>query len=181
VTELLRTGSIKAAEGKWEDADDLRHRAASTLIGVRDTSVAKTPEFADLDAKVDALGKKIQPQVDRIEQQREAVAALQRKRQEEQDRKNAAQAAKDALKEAQLGERPGKRWVDGCNYVCRRAVLEQMNDPDSFECESSTEPQIEGDAWTVRIFYRGKNAFGAKVLDSSKCFIQGGQVVKITH
>jgi hypothetical protein len=180
-SELLRIGSTKAALGQWEDADDYRQRAASALASVRGTSVEQTKEFADLDAKLDALGKKLQPWVDRMAKQRAAAAALEGRKQAEQDRKNAEQASKDALKEAQLGKKPGQRGFDGCNYVCREAVKQQMNDPDSFECQSSTEPQVEGDYWTVRISYRGKNGFGAKVLDSSKCFIQSGEVVRITQ
>jgi hypothetical protein len=50
---------------------------------------------------------------------------------------------------------------------CRRAVISRLDDPDSFECASSTEPQIEGEYWTAVVYYRAKNGFGAKVLTNA--------------
>ena len=51
--------------------------------------------------------------------------------------------------------------------------------PDSFQCLASTEPQIEGDYWTVRIYYSASGLGVMKTKLTTKCWIQGGDVVKM--
>lgn len=89
-------------------------------------------------------------------------------------------SATDASSSAR-GPRPDQRhWRDNCNFVCRRAVLDNLSVPDSFECLASTEPQIEGDYWTVVVYYRASSASTvSKLQTQTKCFIQGGSVVKM--
>ncbi len=54
-----------------------------------------------------------------------------------------------------------------------------MNDPGSYEHIQSTVPVGEGDYWTVVSSFRGKNAFGALIINTKKFYIQQGQVVKV--
>lgn len=78
------------------------------------------------------------------------------------------------------GAKPHERWMDNCNMRCRRAVIDNLSQPDSFQCVASTEPQIEGDFWTVVIYYRASSASDvSKVQTQTKCFIQGGSVVRM--
>ncbi|WP_237081803.1 hypothetical protein [Myxococcus xanthus] len=54
-----------------------------------------------------------------------------------------------------------------------------MNDPDSYEHVSSTVPVAHEAYWLVKSTFRGKNAFGGKVLNTRYFFIQQGWVVRV--
>jgi hypothetical protein len=55
-----------------------------------------------------------------------------------------------------------------------------MHDADSYEHVRTTVPVVEGDYGTVVSSFRGKNVFGAKVINTKKFYIQQGQVVKVS-
>jgi hypothetical protein len=56
-------------------------------------------------------------------------------------------------------------------------VKQVAKDPDSIECVRSTPPVIEGPSWTTTMVFRGKNSFGAKVLNQKKFYLQNNKVV----
>jgi hypothetical protein len=148
-----------ANQGKWIESEQASAEATEMLGEFRETSVEKTDGWATLSTRLDAVLARIAPKVARIHQKEAA--------QEEQAQGSAALR----------GKKPAE-WVDGCCFECREYLKRAMNDPDSYECVSATQPQIEGPYWTVLMSFRGTNGFGAKVVNTQKFFIQGGQVVK---
>jgi len=74
------------------------------------------------------------------------------------------------------GPKPVLVWHE-CS-PCRNYLQQTLNDPDSYEHVSSSEPAIDGDYWVVDMTFRAKNAFGAKVLSSQRFYIQRQIVVR---
>jgi len=69
--------------------------------------------------------------------------------------------------------------IGGCCFKCFSYMKRSANDPDSIECMSSTLPVKEGASWTTTTTFRGKNAFGAKVLSTKKFYLQDNVVVDV--
>ncbi|MBN8544248.1 MAG: hypothetical protein J0M34_08300 [Alphaproteobacteria bacterium] len=64
-------------------------------------------------------------------------------------------------------------------YIPVEIYLEQvMNDPGSLEMEGCGEVRHTKQGWLVSCSYRGKNAFGATILDGGWFTIRYGQVIK---
>jgi hypothetical protein len=141
----------------WALANAKLMQARDEFATLTGTKVQGTPQWTAVKQEISAVEKRVQPHVP---QPTEA--------------KSGGSAATDAR-----GPKPDEVWFDGCNMTCRKGVKAQMHDPDSFECVTSTLPQAEGDYWTVVMRYRGSNMVGAKVLTTSKCFIQNGEVMRI--
>ena len=84
-----------------------------------------------------------------------------------------------ALKAAIRGPKPVNSAWDGSVREVERYLKTVMHDPDSYDHIRSTEPVGEGDYWTVVSSFRGKNAFGALIINTKKFYIQQGEVVKV--
>ncbi|WP_233595278.1 MULTISPECIES: hypothetical protein [Corallococcus] len=77
------------------------------------------------------------------------------------------------------GEKPMNSPWDGSVPEVERYLKKVMNDPDSYEHVSSSAPVARDAFWIVKSSFRGKNAFGGKVLNTRYFFIQQGQVVRV--
>lgn len=157
IKSALSIATARANAGKWLDADAQLSEAQGLLDGLVGTKIEGTPEWTALGKQVDAQRRVVAPQVERI-------------RKKEEDEK-----AKDAVVAALRGSKPSC----GSWSMCASTIKENLNDADSFEFVDSTEVQAEGPSWTCAIKFRAKNAFGAKILDARKCWIQQGNVVKM--
>jgi hypothetical protein len=104
--------------------------------------------------QIAAQRKTIQPQIDAIKAKR------------------AKQAAAAALLEATRGPRPENSAWDGSIFCIESYLKTVMNDPDSYSHVSTTIAVPEGEYWVATSTFRGKNAFGALVLNSKKFYIQ---------
>jgi hypothetical protein len=162
VAAHLRKAQSAAWQGKWEDADNELTTAHRTLRGFEGTSVEQTKGFVDLTRQIAAQRRPLQPQLDRIEAKR---------RKEE---------AATALRAALRGPMPVSSGSDGAMLAVRRTLQASMHDPESYEHVRTTTPVIEGDYWVVVSWFRGKNVFGAKVLDGKRFYIRQGEVLKVS-
>lgn len=162
VAAKIKKAQQFAWQARWEDSDTVLTTAQQMLDGYKETSVADSKEYADLRNQIAAQRKTIQPQLDRIAEKR---------RQE---------AAAAAVRAAIRGPKPVNSVWDGSVSVVERAIKANMHDPSSYEHVGTTEPQIEGDYWVVITRFRGKNMFGAKVINTKKFYIQQGTVVKMS-
>lgn len=156
----INLASTKANLGKWLEADSALSEASGQLNDLRGTKVEGAPEWSALSKQIEAQRQRIAPQVERM------------KKKEDEEK------AKDALVSAVRGPEPPISPWDGACMPCERHIKTMMNDPDSYDHVTSTRPQIEGEYWTCVVQFRGKNAFGAKVINQRKCWIQQSQVVK---
>jgi hypothetical protein len=166
----LAEAATKATAGMWIAADDALDKAQRILDEFNGTSVGGSDAWIGLSKQLDAQRERVEPQADKIRAREEAQ---RRKAAEKEEAEQQAQSLVDQVR----GPKPGQ-WFDGCCFECREYLKRAMNDPDSYECVSSTQPQIEGPYWTVLMQFRGTNAFGAKVVNTERFFIQGRQVVK---
>lgn len=171
VAATVKRAQAKAWQGKVEESDEELDAATRQLDTFKGTSVATSKDFGDLVALIAERRKAIQPQVERLREKRrtdEAAAA---------DKRSKVEAAA-AIKELIRGPRPTNSAWDGSVSSVERVVKASMHDPSSYSHVSTTVPVAEGDYWTVVSSFRGKNAFGALVINSKKFFIQSGVVVK---
>jgi hypothetical protein len=167
-----KQAQVAMYSGIWKLAEENLDNAQSDLSSFAGTSVATTKDWTDLNAKVSALRDKLQPQLDIIAAREAKKAAAD---QAKADNAQAAESVSDAIR----GPEPKLSAWDGACNVCERAIKAQLNDPSSYGHAATARPQIEGAYWTVETSFRAKNAFGALILTSKKCFIQQGQVVRI--
>ena len=66
------------------------------------------------------------------------------------------------------------------SIACIESYLKTvMNDPDSYQHVSTTIPVAEGEYWVATSTFRGKNAFGALVVNTKELYIQQNEVVKV--
>lgn len=69
---------------------------------------------------------------------------------------------------------------DGSHNNLVQFVKQNMNDPQSFEHVSTGYSDIGGDTLLIKMNYRGKNAFGAKMLTQITALVKiDGQIIKI--
>ena len=161
VNAKLASATTQANQGKWVDSDETLDEASSILGEFKDTSVEKTQACSALSKRIEDQRARIKPQLDRIHA------------------KEAADQQKAAAVAAVRGEKPVNSAWDGSVRPCESAIKESLNDADSYQHVSTTQPMIEGPYWTVVTNFRAKNAFGALILAQHKCYIQQGQAVKI--
>ena len=162
IAAKIKKAQSLAWQGKWQDADEMLTTSQEMLDEFKETSLEQSKGFADLTTQIVAQRKAIQPQIDKMEAKR---------RQDE---------AAAALRAAIRGPKPVNSAWDGSVSAIERAVKANMHDQSSYEHVRTTVPVVEGDYWTVLSSFRGKNVFGAKVLNTKKFYIQLGQVVKMT-
>lgn len=183
ITSMIAAAQAKASQGKVEAADSELDSAQRALHDFKGTSVEQSKGFADLDSRIGEKKKAIQPQIERItEARRKTAAALA-----EKERREAAAAAEKARKEearaavlaAIRGPKPMNSPWDGSVHEVERYLDQVMKDPDSYKHVGSTQVVGEGNYWVVSSRFRGKNSFGAMVINQKKFFIQNGSVVRV--
>ena len=160
IASTLKSAQSKAWAGKWEDSDSELDSAQAKLDAFKGTSLEASNDFTGLANQITTQRRALQPHLDAIEAKRQKEAAAA------------------ALTAAVRGPRPENSAWDGSIYIVESAIKENMNDPESYEHVRTTMPIAEGEYWTCVTTFRGKNAFGGKVVNSKKVWIQGGQVVK---
>ena len=139
----------------------------------------------DFTAIVDQIADKkkaIKPQLDRVLEahRREDAARADKERRETEAReaKERREAAQEAALALVRGPMPHNSGWDGSVFEVEHYLKSVMNDPDSYQHVRSSAVGSEGNYWVVTSVFRGNNAFGAKVLNARKFYIQGGQVVR---
>lgn len=157
VDAKLSSAKKLAGEKEWEAAEKDLDAAAALLKPFEGSAAEKSKEWATLTAQLAQQRKRIQPGLDRIKAQIEA----------------------EKLLVAVRGPKPVNSAWDGSVLEVERYLKRVMNDPDSYEHVSSTVPVGRGEYWLVRSTFRGKNAFGGKVINTKLFYIQQGQVVRV--
>lgn len=87
-------------------------------------------------------------------------------------------ASANAATEAARGPAPSINSWGGYPKAVKVYLSEVMHDPDTLEFDGCTKPIANGEYWVSRCSYRGNNAFGAKVLNSTVFYMQHDTVVK---
>ncbi|MEI9937441.1 MAG: DUF4190 domain-containing protein [Pseudomonadota bacterium] len=91
--------------------------------------------------------------------------------------KATADAEASAL-EAQCGPKPHMSPVDGGSIEAEEFVKRTANDPGSVDVERCTDPVLKtGACWMTKCDVRGKNAFGAEILNEMEFTFRNRQVV----
>ncbi|QAT83449.1 hypothetical protein EJ065_1851 [Corallococcus coralloides] len=142
---------------EWEAAETELKAADATLKAFEGLEVAKSKEWGALSGQAAQQRKRIQPGLEKLELQRQAQKVMVEMR----------------------GEKPLNSPWDGSVPEVERYLKKVMNDPDSYEHVSSSAPVARDAYWIVKSSFRGKNAFGGKVLNTRYFFIQRGQVVHV--
>jgi len=149
-------------QGRWAGAGSDLDDAESMLGEFTNTSVASTPVWSSFAKQLNVQRARVQPQLARIRRQEETVRAAEQ------------------LTEKTRGTAPQMSGWNGACIACKDYLKQAMNDPDSFDHVRSSVPQIEGAYWSVVMVFRGKNAFGATIMNAKKFYIQSDQVVRMT-
>lgn len=82
-----------------------------------------------------------------------------------------------ALEDKQFGPRPVKNIGDESYLEVKLYLKQAMNDPSSLEMIGCSDVNRSGNGWEVTCKYRGKNAFGAKVINTTLFIIKQGHVI----
>ncbi|NUP07963.1 MAG: hypothetical protein HOW73_18105 [Polyangiaceae bacterium] len=166
--EKQRIADIEAAfPGKVADLDK-RLAKVDTLFIKRDFTGASeelkaaeaqldeaAPTAASSGADYRRLKKRASAQRDKLKPKLEAI-----------EKKAEDERQKAELYSAICGERPNPSAWDGSIYAVTRAVKEYAHDPDSIEVTECAVPKLSADScWVTVCKVRGKNAFGATILN----------------
>src|ERR1019366_1164597 len=170
INALYKRASSEMSAGQWSAADGDLSTAESDLGNYDGTSVGSTKSWTDLSVKLVALRQRLQPQLDRI-------AARERKKSEAQAATDEAERRASAAVDAVRGQAPTNSAWDGSIHCVERYLKEAMNDPDSYQHMSTTEPVAVGAYWVVISRFRAKNGFGALTVHQATFKIQQDQVV----
>ncbi|RKH47926.1 transporter [Corallococcus sicarius] len=157
VSAGLARALAHAKAKEWEAAEAELNAADATLKGFEGLEVAKSKEWSTLSGQAAQQRKRIQPGLEKIQLQRAAEKLMVEMR----------------------GEKPKNSGWDGSVLEVKQYLRQVMNDPDSYEHVSTSAPVARDAYWIVKSSFRGKNAFGGKVLNTRYFFIQRGQVVRV--
>ena len=158
-TQSLGAAKTWAGQKEWETAEKELDAAAAALKPFEGTSFEKAKEWTVLMGQLAQQRKRIQPGLDKIKAQRLA----------------------EELLAAARGPKPVNSPWDGSVPEVEVYLKRALHDPDSYEHVESTMPVARGEYWVVRSSFRGKNAFGGKVLNSKLFYIQNGRVVRVSE
>lgn len=151
--KLMAVAASNAARGKWLDVDENIATIQTTLDEVKGSPHEQSKDWAVLAEQAAALRKK----------HAAPIGAAKKKLADE---------------DAQRGPRPTTSpWSGACN-ACEDHVKPSMHDPSSFQHVATSAASQEGPFWVVTMSFRGKNAYGALVVNTKKFWIQRGRVVK---
>jgi hypothetical protein len=155
IASTIHEASTGAASGKWAYAANELSLARKALAEFEGTSVQKSKAWAELDTQVAQTQKRIQPQLDRIERERDQAAA------------------KDKLNDASRGPKP--MGGSTATPIAVKMYLEEVaKDPDSLKMDRCTDFRADGPSWVVECRYRAKNSFGGMNVEAQRFFIQAG-------
>lgn len=112
------------------------------------------------------------PRVSAGEERRRRVAAQARKLKADA-RRAEAQEKKWALIRELCGERP-----DGTHWAVRQYLKQVAHDPSSIQIVGCREPELTDSCWQLDCQYRGKNSFGALVLNTTRFYVRGDAVLR---
>ncbi len=88
--------------------------------------------------------------------------------------------AKKVAEKLFYGEKPIRGSWDGSYSVVERYLKQVMHDPSSLDIDGCTPAyKVEKIGWVVGCRYRGKNVFGAKVLNQNWFVIRQNRVVDV--
>ena len=160
-TQLLATHNLakeqiflkdlkNTSELKWEEKKNLYTQL-----------VKLDPGNSEYKKKVEFYVKKIE------EKNKEELARIAKKNKEERARI------------AKFGNPPEQSGWDGSYRPVKRYLEEKANDPSSIEVKGCTPVSYSNEGWLVACDYRGKNAFGAMVLNSNWFVIINDTVVDV--
>ncbi|WP_246137760.1 transporter [Myxococcus llanfairpwllgwyngyllgogerychwyrndrobwllllantysiliogogogochensis] len=159
VSAKLARALAHAKAKEWEEAESELNAADATLKRFDGLEVAKSKEWNTLAGQAAQQRKRIQPKLEKLQLQREAQKLMVEMR----------------------GEKPVNSPWDGSVPEVELYLKKVMNDPDSYEHVSSSAPVARDAFWIVKSSFRGKNAFGGKILNTRYFFIQQGQVVRVAE
>ncbi|RKH05530.1 transporter [Corallococcus sp. CA053C] len=157
VSAGLARALTHAKAKQWEEAETELNAADATLKAFEGLEVAKSKEWNTLSSQAAQQRKRIQPGLEKLQLQREAQKLMVEMR----------------------GPKPVNSGWDGSVLEVKQYLRQVMNDPDSYEHVSTSAPVARDAYWIVKSSFRGKNAFGGKVLNTRYFFIQRGQVVRV--
>lgn len=149
--ELVASADESIAEGKLIPADDVLSAVQDGLRPFAPT-MSGDKSFADMSSIVDAKRKALAAQVQPMR----------------------AQASADA---SARGDMPS--ISDGAVEAVEHYLLRHANDPDSLRMAGCTLPDPSGAFWKTTCSYRGKNGYGAVVLNQGTFYVQHDTVVRM--
>lgn len=113
--------------------------------------------------------ERYEEQLKKTERLAEPKAARLRREIERQAEKERKQRAMQEAYEALCGPKPGVSAWDGEVAGIERALKKVAHDPDSIDVENCTDPiMTEKHCWVTSCDVRGKNMFGAKILQRKR-------------
>ncbi|CAM4535920.1 hypothetical protein [Myxococcus xanthus] len=157
VSAGLARALAHAKAKQWEEAETELNAADATLKAFEGLEVAKSKEWSTLSGKSAQQRKRIQPGLEKLKLLRQAQQLMVEMR----------------------GPMPKNSPWDGSVFEVEQYLKKVLNDPDSYEHVSTSAPVGRDAYWIVKSSFRGKNAFGGKVLNTRYFFIQRGQVVRV--
>ncbi|WP_437779097.1 hypothetical protein [Sorangium sp. So ce1097] len=154
-------GKKAAAAQKWLDAD-ASYSSALTSIGYLES--LNEPWRSKIPAGFDLAGQR--RRVEALKRGIAGAVARERTRIERAEAKRKEEEAKAAAYRALCGEAPAVSPWDGEVVGLESVIRRTAHDPDSIDVENCTQPILsEKNCWVFTCQVRGKNAFGAKVLN----------------
>jgi len=149
------------AKRDWEYASMRAQAARTRLSAFAGTTVATSKAWLDLDQRLRAQQKLIEPEMQRIDAKKQAAEAT-------------ANAARGAV-QAEADARGPMPLDTGGGYLAVDFFMkERLKDPGSYEPSGCSPARAEGAFWVATCTYRAKNSFGALVLESGRFFMQKG-------
>jgi len=153
-------GKAAAAKASWLAADSAFEEALAALDEIEE---APSGVRARLPAGFDVAKKR--SEVKQLRTQIAGPLAQAKKRAEREEEKRREEAAKEAAYRATCGAKPVVSGWDGEVIGLESALKQTAHDPDSIDVENCTEPVLtQGICWRFRCSVRGKNMFGALIL-----------------
>ncbi|WP_437638748.1 hypothetical protein [Sorangium sp. So ce854] len=154
-------GKMAAAAQKWIDADASYDSALSSIGYLESLS---EPWRSKIPASFDLAGQR--RRVEALKRGIAGAVARERTRIERAEAKRKAEEEKAAAYRALCGEAPVLSPWDGEVVGLESVIQRTAHDPDSIDVENCTQPILsEKNCWVFSCQVRGKNAFGAKVLN----------------
>ena len=166
--DATRLADQRIAAGAWLEADDLYAKAIGQWGKHPELMAAiKTPNKDGKMANLNPAAEKAN-----VEKKRQRIApqvARERARIEAEKRRDEKEQATAAALAALCGDKPVCSAWDGECIGIKSAIKRVAHDPDSIDVENCTGPVLTDDnCWVTTCDVRGKNAFGALILNRKK-------------
>jgi hypothetical protein len=155
----VAVADTSAKSGSMVAADEAYARAQAAVGGLSEAfrqAARPTLEASDITSRRSKISKKV-------------VAEQRRMAKEKAEAERAAQES--AALKAVCGDGPRVSGWDGSIVAVERYMKDRANDPGSIEVSSCTVPALTKACWRSRCQVRGKNGFGALVLNAYTFYI----------